>query len=77
MEDTPPGEVAEVDFGRLGLILDPETGKRKALWAMFIVLGNIALDRLSNLAFQIVIEGASYWKKPLPHRKLLGERGGG
>ena len=38
MEDTPPGEVAEADFGRLGLIADPETGKRKAVWAMLIVL---------------------------------------
>ena len=38
MEDTPPGEVAEADFGRLGMITDPETGRRKAVWAMVIVL---------------------------------------
>ena len=38
MADTEPGEVAEVDFGRLGLIHDPETGRRKAVWAMVIVL---------------------------------------
>ena len=38
MDDTPPGEVAEADFGRLGLIHDPETGRRKAVWAMVIVL---------------------------------------
>ena len=38
MEDTPPGEVAEADFGRLGMITDPTTGKRKAVWAMIIVL---------------------------------------
>ena len=38
MEDTPPGEVAEADFGRLGMITDPATGKRKAVWAMVIVL---------------------------------------
>ncbi len=31
MEDTPPGEVAEADFGRLGMITDPTTGKRKAV----------------------------------------------
>ena len=36
MADTPPGEVAEVDFGRLGIITDPATGKRKAgLYAFF------------------------------------------
>ena len=38
MEDTPPGEVVEVDFGRLGLIHDPETGRR-AVWALLLVLG--------------------------------------
>ena len=38
MEDTPPGEVAEADFGRLGMIIDPETGRRRVVWAMVIVL---------------------------------------
>ena len=36
MADTPPEEVAEADFGRLGMITDPATGKRKAVWAMVI-----------------------------------------
>ena len=40
MADTPPGEVAEADFGRLGMITDPATGKRKAVWSMIIVLGH-------------------------------------
>ncbi len=40
MEDTPPGEVAEVDFGRLGLVHDPETGRRRAVWALLLVLGH-------------------------------------
>ena len=39
MEDTPPGEVAEVDFGRLGLIHDPETGHRRLVWGLLVVLG--------------------------------------
>ena len=39
MEDTPPGEVAEVDFGRLGLIHDPETGRRRVVWGLLVVLG--------------------------------------
>ncbi|MDA8188183.1 MAG: hypothetical protein M0T85_08585 [Dehalococcoidales bacterium] len=38
MADTAPGEVAEFDFGRLGLMLDPTTGKRRAVWALNIVL---------------------------------------
>ncbi len=33
-----PGEVAEVDFGRLGLIPDPETGKRRTLHALVVTL---------------------------------------
>ena len=34
MEDGPPGEVAEMDFGRLGLVTDPESGRRAliAVW---------------------------------------------
>ena len=38
MADTAPGEVAEADFGRLGMITDPATGKRKVVWALIIVL---------------------------------------
>ena len=38
MADTAPGEVAEVDFGRLGMITDPTTGKRRVVWALIIVL---------------------------------------
>ena len=38
MADTEPGEVAELDFGRLGMITDPATGKGKVVWALIIVL---------------------------------------
>ena len=38
MEDTAPGEVAELDFGRLGLVHDPETGRRRTAWALIVVL---------------------------------------
>lgn len=38
MADTAPGEVAEFDFGRLGPLVDPTTGKRQIVWAMNIVL---------------------------------------
>lgn len=34
-----PGELAEVDFGRLGLVAHPESGRRRVLWAMPVVLG--------------------------------------
>jgi transposase len=34
-----PGEVAEVDFGRLGLVWDPVTERRRLLWALIVTLG--------------------------------------
>jgi transposase len=38
MADTAPGEVAEFDFGRLGRLPDPGTGKAPVVWAMNLVL---------------------------------------
>jgi hypothetical protein len=38
LEDAPPGQEAQVDFGKMGLLLDPETGKRRTLWALIITL---------------------------------------
>ena len=40
MEDTAPGEVAELDFGRLALVPDPETGRRRTVWALIVVLAH-------------------------------------
>jgi len=39
MADTKPGEVAEMDFGQLGLMVDSESGRRRVIWALIIVLG--------------------------------------
>jgi len=33
-----PGEVAEVDFGRLGLVFDPEQGRNRVLHALIVTL---------------------------------------
>lgn len=38
MAQWPPGEVAEMDFGKLGSIVDVETGKRQTAWALLVVL---------------------------------------
>jgi len=35
---TSPGQVCEIDFGRLGYILDPETERRRMLWALVVTL---------------------------------------
>ena len=37
--DCEPGELAEVDFGKLGLIPDPEAGRRRTAWALIVTLG--------------------------------------
>lgn len=34
----PPGEQAQIDYGRLGMWLDPGTGRRPAVWAFVMVL---------------------------------------
>lgn len=38
MAETLPGEVAQVDFGELGLVYDPETGRRRKLQALVVTL---------------------------------------
>lgn len=38
MADWPPGEVAEMDFEKLGRLVDTETGKQRTLWALLITL---------------------------------------
>jgi len=39
MADTEPGQMAEVDFGRLGLTWDPESGRRRLASGMLTVMG--------------------------------------
>ena len=36
--ETKPGEVSQIDFGRLGYVFDPETERRKLLWALVVIL---------------------------------------
>ena len=38
MAPTAPGEVAEMDFERLGRLVHPVTGKRQVVWALLVVL---------------------------------------
>jgi transposase len=38
MAECEPGELAEVDFGKLGLVFDPEAGRRRVAWALSVVL---------------------------------------
>lgn len=38
VDDPPPGQEAQIDFGKMGMIVDTETGKRRTLWALIITL---------------------------------------
>lgn len=38
LAETAPGEVAQADFGRMGLVFDRETGKRRVLHALIVTL---------------------------------------
>jgi hypothetical protein len=39
-EDPPPGEEVQIDYGYLGLLHDPVTGKRRRLWVFIMVLSH-------------------------------------
>lgn len=38
VDDPPPGQEAQVDFGEMGRLLDRETGKLRRLWALIVTL---------------------------------------
>lgn len=38
LDDTAPGEVAQIDFGKMGMLRDAETGKLRTLWALIVTL---------------------------------------
>jgi hypothetical protein len=38
MAECEPGELAEVEFGRLGYVPDPQSGRKRLLWALVVVL---------------------------------------
>ena len=38
VDDPPPGQEAQVDFGEMGRLLDRETGKPRRLWALIVTL---------------------------------------
>lgn len=37
-DGSPPGEQAQIDYGKLGMWFDPATGRRRAVWAFVMVL---------------------------------------
>jgi transposase len=38
LEDPPPAQEAQVDFGLMGLLYDPDTGRKRKLWVLIVTL---------------------------------------
>jgi transposase len=38
VDDTPPGQVAQIDFGKMGLLHDAQTGRVRVLWVLVVTL---------------------------------------
>lgn len=38
VDDPPPGQEAQVDFGKMGVLFDPDSDKRRVLWTLIITL---------------------------------------
>ena len=38
IDDCDPGQEAQVDFGKMGLLIDERTGNRRVLWALIVTL---------------------------------------
>jgi hypothetical protein len=63
MAECEPGELAEIDFGRLGLVADPERGGRRVAWALVVILVH-SRHQYVHITFSQkiadVIDGLSY-----------------
>ena len=64
MAETAPGEVAEMDFGRLGLVGDPATGRRRVAWSLIIVLAHSRHSFVWPLFHQSSPTLSRDWKQP-------------
>jgi transposase len=38
LEDPPAGQEAQIDFGKMGMVIDVETGRKRMLWTLIITL---------------------------------------
>ncbi len=38
VDDPPPGQEAQIDFGKMGLLMDAESGRKRTLWALVVTL---------------------------------------
>ncbi|MBI3973245.1 MAG: IS21 family transposase [Chloroflexi bacterium] len=77
MADTAPGEIAEMDFGRLGALVDVQSGHRVIVWALVVVLAysrHSFVWPLIRQTLEAVIEGLeATWRffGGIPQRLVL------
>ena len=65
LDDPPAGEQAQVDFGDMGYMVDPETGRRRMLR---VLIGHTSLAlRVSTLNYRGLLSHALW------HRGLVGD----
>jgi transposase len=38
VDDPPPGQEAQIDFGKMGVLMDPESGRKRTLWVLVVTL---------------------------------------
>jgi transposase len=38
LDDPPPGQEAQIDFGKMGMMYDPDAGRLRMLWALIVTL---------------------------------------
>ena len=86
MEQSAPGEVAELDFGRLGYIEDAETGRHRTVWSLIVVLAysrHCFVWPTFNQKLEDVVDGLEAalgvlrWRSPLSRHRQLPRRGRG
>lgn len=74
---SPPGQCAEMDFGQLGVFSDPDTHRKRTVWALVIVLTysrHLFVWPLFEQTLSAVIEGLeAAWRffEGVPHRLVL------
>jgi transposase len=77
MAETAAGEVAELDFERLGALVDPHTGRRQVVWGLSVVLAYSRHSFLWPLVQQTIeatiagLEAAWRFFGGLPRRLIL------
>jgi transposase len=77
MAATQPGEVVEVDFGYLGRIAEPQTGRLRKAWAFVVVLAfsrhmHVTITFSQNSAAAIAaFEGAWGFFQGIPRRVII------